>query len=115
MYYIVTTTTTITTHNNSTPQEVCSFIEIIRPSSSSTDNDDDDPSKTLIEVYCIHVEPKQCSRVVKGLSKTLPLEANLAHLKRVRKVNTNTKDAATMMRSTISSPAVQNNKRNVLN
>lgn len=59
----------------------CSIVEILSPKDSDADND---PVRS-IEAFCVHVEPRACSRVVKQLSSTLPLENCLAHLKRVRR------------------------------
>jgi tRNA(Arg) A34 adenosine deaminase TadA len=39
----------------------------------------------MVEALYVHVEPKQCSCVLKELSDILPLEEDLVHLKRVRK------------------------------
>jgi hypothetical protein len=98
-------------NDNNLPEEICSFVEIVRPSSS--DDDDADPSKTFIEAYCLHVEPKQCSKVVKELSRTLPLESNLAHLKRVQKMptTTNTNTNTVDQQSPSSTPEQQQEKR----
>jgi tRNA-specific adenosine deaminase 3 len=95
-------------NDNNRPEEICSFVEIVRPSSS---DDDADPPKTFIEAYCLHVEPKQCSKVVKELSKTLPLESNLAHLKRVRKMPTTTNTNTVDQQSPSSTPEQQQEKR----
>ena len=59
----------------------CSVVEIL----SSKNRDGDDDGVRTIESFCIHVEPRACSRVVKELSLTLPLEDRLSHLKRVRR------------------------------
>ena len=59
----------------------CSVVEILSPKDSDVDND---PVRN-IEAFCVRVEPRACSRVVKQLSSTLPLENCLAHLKRVRR------------------------------
>lgn len=59
----------------------CSIVEIISPKDKDSDND---PVRS-IEAFCLHVEPRACSRVVKDLSSTLPLEDCLSHLKRVRR------------------------------
>ena len=73
-----------TTHNNvivfrNDPD--CSVVEILSPKDNDTDND----TVRIIEAFCVHVEPRACSRVVKQLSSTLPLEDCLSHLKRVRR------------------------------
>jgi hypothetical protein len=57
-----------------------SFEEILPPETDSCPH--------MVEALCVHVEPSQCSRVLKELSEILPLEEDLAHLKRVRKVPT---------------------------
>jgi len=59
----------------------CSIVEILSPKNDDSDND---PVRN-IEAFCVHVEPRACSRVVKELSSTLPLEDCLSHLKRVRR------------------------------
>lgn len=75
---------TNTTHNNvivfrNDPD--CSVVEILSPKDNDTSND----TVRIIEAFCVHVEPRACSRVVKQLSSTLPLEDCLSHLKRVRR------------------------------
>jgi tRNA-specific adenosine deaminase 3 len=59
----------------------CSIVEILSPRDVGSEND----SVRTIEAFCVHVEPRACSRVVKQLSSTLPLEECLSHLKRVRR------------------------------
>lgn len=59
----------------------CSIAERLSPKNDDINND---PVR-FIEAFCIHVEPRACSRVVKELSSTLPLEDRLSHLKRVRR------------------------------
>mmetsp|Transcript_41806 Transcript_41806/g.45381 ORF Transcript_41806/g.45381 Transcript_41806/m.45381 type:complete len:140 (+) Transcript_41806:58-477(+) len=60
------------------------FFEILSSKDNNNNNNDND-DKRFVEAFCICVEPKACSRVVKELSSTLPLEGGLSHLKRVRK------------------------------
>lgn len=59
----------------------CSIAERLSPKNDAINND---PVR-FIDVFCIHVEPRACSRVVKELSSSLPLEDCLSHLKRVRR------------------------------
>lgn len=61
----------------------CSIVEIL--SSKDKDFGRDNETVRVIEAFCVHVEPRACSRVVKQLSSTLPLEDCLSHLKRVRR------------------------------
>lgn len=56
-----------------------SFFEEILPPATGN-------SPRMVEAVFIHVEPKQCSSILKELSDILPLEEGLSHLKRVRKV-----------------------------
>eukprot|EP00536_Pseudo-nitzschia_multiseries_P014460 jgi/Psemu1/214753/e_gw1.707.10.1 len=49
------------------------------------DSNEEEDGIRVTEALCIHVDPKACSRVVKELSATLPLEDGLSHLKRVRR------------------------------
>jgi hypothetical protein len=73
------------TKNNNTivfrNDQNCSIVEILSPKNNNKDNDD----VRFVNAVCIQVEPKACSRVVKGLSLSLPLEDGLSHLKRVRR------------------------------
>ena len=59
------------------------FVEICRPI-----NEDEILPRT-IDAFAIEIEPKQCSQIVKQLSKELPLPPRFQHLKRVRKPTTN--------------------------
>ena len=59
----------------------CSVVEILSPK----DNDNDNDNVRIIEAFCVHVQPRACSRAVKELSSTFPLEDGLSHLKRVRR------------------------------
>ena len=57
----------------------CPFVEI-RPKV-----DDGSSRPRTIQAYAISVEPRQCSMVVKELSRNYPLPDDLQHLKRVKK------------------------------
>ena len=53
---------------------------------SPKDNEIHSDPIRILEALCVRVEPRACSRVVKQLSSTLPLEECLFHLKRVRRL-----------------------------
>jgi hypothetical protein len=50
----------------------------------STNGPNCDQSST-IDALVVHVDPKDCSRIIKALSQALPLPTRLQHLKRVKK------------------------------
>jgi len=62
-----------------------SLVEVLRGNDSNEDDKEEEGDSRVTEALCIHVDPKACSRVVKELSATLPLEDGLSHLKRVRR------------------------------
>ena len=78
------------TENNNTivfrNDQNCSIVEILSPRNNNNDNDD----VRFVNALCIQVKPKACSRVVKELSLSLPLEDGLSHLKRVRRCTAST-------------------------
>jgi tRNA-specific adenosine deaminase 3 len=59
------------------PDNKFSFVEILP--------EQQEQRPRTVQAYAIQVEPQQCSKVVKQLSRNFPLSDDLSHLKRVRK------------------------------
>jgi tRNA-specific adenosine deaminase 3 len=58
------------------------FVEILPPEPQDT-------RPRTIQAYSAYVEPKDCSKIVKQLSRKIPLGDDLSHLKRVKKADSN--------------------------